>query len=123
MDLELNHAIVHCTDKAAAARFFADLIDAAPMRVSGPFAAVRVNDRLTLDFYDEGAFAFGHFAFLVSDGDFDAILRRATAGELLFGSGPFARDQAINRLNGGRGVYVWDDDGNSYEFFTADPLG
>ncbi|MFS8049651.1 VOC family protein [Rhizobium sp. BR 314] len=123
MDLELNHAIVHCTDKAAAARFFADLIDAAPMRVSGPFAAVRVNDRLTFDFYDKGAFAFGHFAFLVSDRDFDAVLRRARADALLFGSGPFARDQAINHLNGGRGVYVWDDDGNSYEFFTADPLG
>jgi len=121
MDLELDHAIVRCTDKAAAAKFFADLIDAAPPRAAGPFAAVRVNDRLTLDFYDEGAFVFGHFAFLVGDRDFDAILNRVTTDGLPFGSRPFARDRVINRINGGRGFYVWDGDGNSYEFFTVRP--
>ena len=63
MGLELNHAIVRCTDRVAAAQFFADLIDAARPHASGPFAAVRVNDRLTLDFYDADVFAFGHFAF------------------------------------------------------------
>ncbi|MBB4098918.1 VOC family protein [Sphingomonas kyeonggiensis] len=123
MGFELNHAIVRCTDKAGAARFFAELIDAPPVQASGPFAAVRVNDRLTLDFYDEGAFVFGHFAFLVADRDFDAIQARVLARGLPFGSAPFARDQRINRHNRGRGIYVWDGDGNSYEFFTADPLG
>ena len=44
MGFELNHAIVRCTDKAGAAQFFADLIGAAPVQASGPFAAVRVND-------------------------------------------------------------------------------
>lgn len=123
MDLELNHTIVRCTDKAVAARFFADLIGTAAVHASGPFAAVRVNDRLTLDFYDEGAFVFGHFAFLAPDADFDAILDRVTARDLPFGSGPFSRDRAINRQGGGRGLYVWDSDGNSYEFFTAEPPG
>lgn len=123
MDLELNHAIVRCTDKAAAAHFFADLIGAAPVHAAGPFATVRVNDRLTLDFYDEGAFVFGHFAFLTTNRDFDAILDHVTVRDLPFGSGPFARDRAINRLHGGRGLYVWDGDGNSYEFFTAVPPG
>jgi hypothetical protein len=120
MDLELDHAIVRCTDKAAAARFFADLIGAS-VHASGPFTAVRVNDRLTLDFYDEGTFVFGHFAFLATDCDFDAILDRVAEHELPFGSGPFTRDRALNRLNGGRGLYVWDADGNAYEFFTAKP--
>lgn len=119
MNLELDHAIVRCTNKVLAARFFADLIDAAPPHASGPFAAVQVNDRLTLDFYDEGAFVFGHFAFLTTESDFDAILDRITGQGLSFGSGPFTRDRAIDRLNGGRGLYVWDGDGNSYEFFTA----
>lgn len=123
MGFELNHAIVRCTDKAGAAQFFADLIGAAPAYASGPFAAVRVNDRLTLDFYDEGAFAFGHFAFMVEDPDLDAILERVMTHDLPFGSGPFSRDRRINRHNRGRGVYVWDGDGNSYEFFTTDPLG
>ncbi|MBQ1496815.1 MAG: hypothetical protein IIZ38_00730 [Sphingomonas sp.] len=123
MGFELDHAIVRCTDKAGAAQFFADLIGAAPVRALGPFAAVRVNDRLTLDFYDEGTFVFGHFAFMVEDGDFDAILERVAAHDLSFGSGPFARDRRINRHNRGRGIYVWDGDGNSYEFFTTDPLG
>lgn len=123
MPLELNHAIVRCTDRNVAARFFADLIDAPPPHALGPFAAVRANHHLTLDFYDEGPFVFGHFAFLVEDTEFDAILDRVATGGLAYGSGPFARDRAINRLNGGRGAYVWDSDGNSYEFFTTDPLG
>ncbi|WP_066806230.1 hypothetical protein [Sphingomonas asaccharolytica] len=123
MALELNHAIVRCTDRTAAAQFFANLIDAARPHALGPFAAVRVNDRLTLDFYDADVFAFGHFAFLVDDPRFGAILERVVTGDLPFGSGPFTRDRTINRLNGGRGVYVWDGDGNSYEFFTVDPLG
>lgn len=123
MGFELNHAIVRCTDKAGAAQFFADLIGAAPAYPLGPFAAVQVNDRLTLDFHDEGAFVFGHFAFMVEDPDLDAILERVLARDVPFGSGPFARDRRINRHNRGRGVYVWDGDGNSYEFFTTDPLG
>ncbi|MEN2709528.1 hypothetical protein ACQKOH_10130 [Sphingomonas sp. NPDC092331] len=121
MGFELNHAIVRCTDKAGAAQFFADLIGAAPVQASGPFAAVRVNDRLTLDFHDEGDFVFGHFAFMVAERDSDAILEHIAARDLSFGSGPFARDRRINRHNRGRGIYVWD--GNSYEFFTTDPLG
>jgi len=123
MGFELNHAIVRCTDREAAAQFFADLIGVAPPRASGPFAAVRVNDRLTLDFYDADVFAFGHFAFLVDDPRFEAILDRVMTGDLPFGSGPFTRDRTINHLNDGRGIYVWDGDGNSYEFFTVDPLG
>jgi hypothetical protein len=122
MGLELNHAIVRCTDKHAAARFFIDLIEAPPARMVGPFAAVQVNDRLTLDFYDDDIFAFGHFAFLVDDARFDAIFSHAVIRALPFGSGPFVRDRSINHHNGGRGVYIWDDDGNSYEFFTTDPL-
>ena len=122
MGFELNHAIVHCTDKRGAAAFFASLIDAAAPRPSGPFMAVAVNDRLTLDYFEDAPFVFGHFAFLVDEADFDAVLGRAVAGDHDHGSGPFARDRAINRLNGGRGVYVWDPDGNSYEFFTVDPL-
>ena len=123
MGFELNHAIVRCTDRTAAAQFFADLIDVTSPHASGPFAAVRVNDRLTLDFYDADVFAFGHFAFLVDDPRFDAILDRVMTRDLPFGSGPFARDGTINHLNDGRGIYVWDGDGNSYEFFTVNPLG
>ena len=122
MTIVLNHAIVRCSDRRAAAHFLAGLIDAPPAWPSGPFMAVRVNERLTLDFYDEGPFVFGHFAFVVDEARFDAILGRAVEGGLAHGSGPFSRDGAINRLNGGRGVYVWDADGNSYEFFTVDPL-
>lgn len=73
-------------------------------------------------FYDDGPFVFGHFAFLVDDARFEAILGRAVSGGFEHGSGPFTRDRSINRVKGGRGVYVWDKDGNSYEFFTADPL-
>lgn len=46
--------------------------------------------------------------------------RQDTAIE--YGSGPMnGWDRRINHLGGGRGVYVRDPDGHSYELFTAVP--
>ena len=53
---------------------------------------------------------------------FDGIVARVRAGGVEFGSGPLEGwDRGINHLGGGRGVYVRDPDGHSYEFFTAVP--
>jgi catechol 2,3-dioxygenase-like lactoylglutathione lyase family enzyme len=67
--------------------------------------------------------AAGHFGFLIDDATFDALLARLRANPAIpFGSGPaHGWDRVINRLAGGRGVYVADPDGHSYEFFTAPP--
>ncbi len=123
MPVVLNHTIVRASDRDAAARFFADLVGLRVGERSGPFTPVRVNDDLTLDFDDRHAVVPGHYAFLVDDATFDGLLALLAARPgIPFGSGPeHAWDRSINRLAGGRGVYVADPDGQSYEFFTAVP--
>src|SRR5262249_35789219 len=61
-----------------------------------------------------------HYAFHVSDAEFDAILQRVKAAGLVFGSAPCALDDAmLNDWNGGRGVYFKDLDGQILELMTV----
>ena len=77
MTITLNHTIVSARDKDAAARFFAEIFGLRFEGLGGHFAPVRVNDTLTLDFADaKGTIASQHYAFHVSDTEFDAILHR-----------------------------------------------
>lgn len=117
----LNHTIVRARDKDASARFLAGLLGLDVGEPVGPFTPVRVNDDLTLDFDERQEVAPGHLAFLVDDTTFDRLLGRL-GPEVPFGSGPGnGWDRRTNELAGGRGVYVRDPDGHSYEFFTAVP--
>ncbi|WP_280470344.1 hypothetical protein, partial [Nocardia brasiliensis] len=109
MTIVLNHTIVPAADRHAAATFFADLLGLTVGRQIGPFAPVRVNADLTLDFDDRVTVVPGHYGFLVDDDTFDALLRRlARRPEVDFGSGvEHGWDHAVNQLAGGRGgVFV-----------------
>lgn len=123
MTVVLNHTIVPVADKRRGARLLADLLDmdADAVRDTGHFAAVQVNDDLTFDFDDRLGARPGHYAFLVDDGIFDHALDLAKTTGLPWGSGPRTTDYDINHHGGGRGVYIRDPDGISYEFFTAVP--
>ena len=123
MAVVLNHTIVRAADQDTAARFFAALLDLEVGERAGPFTPVAVNDDLTLDFDGRSEVVTSHFGFLVDDATFDAVLERVRSRpEVLFGSGPeHGWDRSINRIAGGRGVYVGDPNGHSYEFFTAVP--
>ena len=76
MAIILNHTIVPARDKAASARFFADVFGLKYEGASGHFAPVRVNETLTLDFDGDDHFDIHHYAFHVSDVEFDDILKR-----------------------------------------------
>lgn len=123
MSIVLNHLIIPVSDRRAAAEFLADLLGLQVADAAGPFVPVRVNDELTLDFDDRSEVLPGHYAFLVDDVTLDgalAVLRRNP--RIDYGSGPeHGWDRRINHLGGGRGVYVRDPDGHSYELFTAVP--
>lgn len=123
MTVTLNHTIVRAADQDAAAQFFAELLGLPVGPRSGPFTPVQVNGDLTLDFDERHQVAPGHFGFLVDDVTFDAVLARLhERPDVPFGSGPeHGWDRSINHLAGGRGVYVGDPNGHSYEFFTAAP--
>ena len=121
MTIVLNHTIVPVGDKHRGARFLADLLGAEAGPPAGPFAPVRVNDELTLDFDDRHGARLGHYAFLVDDSTFDRALGFAEKSEVEYGSAPRQSDRQINHANGGRGVYIRDPDGIAYELFTAIP--
>jgi len=120
MPIQLDHTIVPSRDKEAAARFFAHLFG---LDYDGPashFAPVRINDSLTLDFDDARDFTPHHYAFRVSEAEFDAIFGRIREEGIAYGSGPrTADDMQINRRRGGRGVYFQDRDGHLLELLTA----
>src|SRR4051794_40752806 len=91
MTITLNHTIVQARDKQAAARFFAQIFGLTFTGSGGHFAPVRVNETLTLDFADaKGAIASQHYAFHVSDAEFDAILQRVKAAGVALGSAPWS---------------------------------
>lgn len=121
MTITLNHTIVPARDKEAAARFFAQIFGLPFEGASGHFAPVRVNPTLTLDFDDaEGAITSQHYAFHVSDAEFDGILQRVKAAGLTIGSAPWTLDDGkLNDWNGGRGFYFRDPDGHVLELMTV----
>ena len=120
MTITLNHTIVPARDKVASARFFADIFGLAFDGKSDHFAPVRVNDALTLLFDQDSAFESHHYAFHVSDAEFDAIFGRIKQAGLTHGSAPWSLDDGkLNDWNGGRGVYFKDPNGHVLELMTV----
>ena len=120
MTITLNHTIVPAKDKVAAARFIARIFGLKRGR-TGYFAPVPVNKTLTLLFSDEDSkFESHHYAFHVSGREFDSILRRVKAENLVYGSTPWSLDDGkLNHWNGGRGVYFRDPNGHVLELMTV----
>jgi catechol 2,3-dioxygenase-like lactoylglutathione lyase family enzyme len=122
MAITLNHTIVPAHDKEASARFFADIFGLKYEGPSGHFAPVRVNETLTLDFDNDNDFDTHHYAFHVSDPEFDAILKRVQEAGITFGSDPWdLENRELNSWNGGRGVYFRDPNGHILELLTRVP--
>ena len=119
MAITLNHTIVPARDKVAAAKFFARLFGLKRGRTNY-FAPVKVNKTLTLLFDDDGKFESHHYAFHVSEREFDAIFRRVKKAKLAYGSAPWSMtDGKLNDWGGGRGVYFKDPNGHVLELMTV----
>ena len=75
---------------------------------------------MTLDFYDgNGEDSPQHYAFLVSEHEFDQIFARIESRGLDFWADPGHRQAGeINTHDGGRGVYFDDPDGHILEIIT-----
>jgi len=121
MEITLNHTIVPSYDNVESARFYEDLFGFKFVKEWGHFAVVKVSSILTLDFQTKENFSSIHYAFKVSDEQFDAIFGRIKSGNIVFGSEPYALDNGeINHKYGGRGVYFKDPNGHVLEIITAD---
>lgn len=126
MAVELNHTIVVARDRDASALFLADILGLPPPVVLGPFAVVQVGPT-SLDFVQadpsDAPIASRHFAFLVSELEFDAIFGRIRARDLPYWADPFRRQpNAINGWDDGRGVYFPDPNDHLLEIITR-PYG
>lgn len=125
MAIKLNHTIVHSDDPRAAAEFFTSLFGLPPARNFGPFLVVDVANEVSLDFLSADGMEVQtqHYAFLVSDIEFDAIFGRIEARGLPYWADPGKQQQGrINRHFGGRGVYFEDPSGHLLEIITR-PYG
>ena len=123
MVVRLNHTIVASHDRDASARFLTEVLGLpAPSRF-GPFAVVQVGDT-SLDYMESsGKIASQHYAFLISEQEFDEIFGRIRERGLAYWADPGQRRRGeINRSDGGSGVYFEDPSGHLLEIITR-PYG
>ena len=124
MGIELNHTIVHVKDRWAASRAVGEVLGLPEAQAYGPFAELKLDNGVSLDFMDtEGEITGQHYAFLVSEEDFDVILGRLRDEGREWWADPYKRQaHEINHGDGGRGLY-WDGpDGHWLEIITR-PYG
>ncbi|MFD4005282.1 VOC family protein [Streptomyces rubiginosohelvolus] len=125
MSVELNHTIVHCKDNRESAEFFADLLDLTVGEEWGPFIPVVLANSVTLDFatIPAGSITPQHYAFLISEAEFDSAFAKIQALGIEFYADPHRKHPGeINRNDGGRGVYFPDPGGHWLELITR-PYG
>jgi extradiol dioxygenase family protein len=123
MSVQLNHTIVAAHDRHAAATFLAEILGRTPPTDFGPFAVVELDNDVSLDFVDDPEVKPRHYAFLVSEEEFDEIFGRITARGLPYWADPFEQHPGeINRHDGGRGVYWKDPNEHMLEIITR-PYG
>jgi catechol 2,3-dioxygenase-like lactoylglutathione lyase family enzyme len=123
MAIRLNHTILATHDKEASATFLTQMLGLPAPMLLGPFAVVRVGDT-SLDYKDtKGEITSQHYAFLVSESEFDEIFGRIRERRLLYWADPgrHERDQ-INAWDDGRGLYFEDPNGHLLEIITR-PYG
>ena len=125
MAIKLNHTIVHSRDPRVAADFFASIFGLPAPKPFGPFLDVEVGNEVTLAFLPAGGMEIQmqHYAFLVSDAEFDAIFGRVEERGLPHWADPGRKEEGrINHHFGGRGVYFPDPSGHLLEIITK-PYG
>lgn len=76
MSAELNHIIIPAKDRWAFAGCIATILGLEAGSAWAGFVPVRTSNGVTLDFADSRDFRPQHYAFLVSDAEFDAALLR-----------------------------------------------
>lgn len=124
MPVQLNHTIVHARDKRRSAEHLTRLLGLPEPGRFGSFLVVQVANGVSLDYADSQAEIHPqHYAFLVTEEEFDQIFERITAEGLEYWADPFHREPGRTNTNdGGRGVYWSDPDGHSMEVITR-PYG
>ena len=121
MEITLNHTIVPSHDKVESARFYSKIFGFKYVGEFARFIVVRVNKTLCLDFATSEKFESHHYAFKVSEKEFEEKFKRLKLENIKYGSGPYSSENMrINHDNDGRGVYFRDTNGHLLEMLTTD---
>ena len=120
----LNHTIVAAHDHAQSATFMAEILGLPAPVMLGPFALVQASEATTLDFVEtDEPVTSQHYAFLVTEAEFDEIFDRIRDRGLPYWADPHEHEPGeINTWDGGRGVYFEDPNGHLLEIITR-PYG
>ncbi|MFD7325934.1 VOC family protein [Streptomyces sp. NPDC059875] len=119
--VELNHTIVFARDKRVSAEFLAEVLGLEVGAPFGPFLPVETGNGVALDFYEsaDASFTPQHYAFLVSDEEFDTMIARLERMRVTYYPDPSHTEAGeVNHLFGGRGAYFADPDGHNMEIMT-----
>jgi catechol 2,3-dioxygenase-like lactoylglutathione lyase family enzyme len=120
MAVNFNHTIISARDSAKSAAFLADILSLPAPKRWGPFLMVTTDNGANIDFMDtDESITPQHYAFLVSESEFDEIFGRIRDRKLTYWADP-GQTQAneTNHHDGGRGVYFEDPDGHLLEVIT-----
>jgi catechol 2,3-dioxygenase-like lactoylglutathione lyase family enzyme len=124
MTVQLNHHIVWCHDKERSARFMAEILGLPPPREFYHFLVVDLENGVSLDFSDDGdAVVTQHYAFLISEKEFDEVFARIKERDITYWADPArTKKNQINCHDGGRGMYFFDPNEHLLEVITR-PYG
>ncbi|KJF20886.1 VOC family protein [Rhodococcus sp. ACPA4] len=125
MTISFNHTIIAAKDRHESAWFFTHMFGLPDPVPAGYFLSVELEHGVMLDYaqVDEGAeISPQHYAFLVSENDFDGIYQRILDLRLDHWADPRKSSTGFNTNDGGRGVYFLDPSGHFLEAITK-PYG
>ncbi|MGD6740372.1 VOC family protein [Streptomyces sp. BH106] len=125
MAVQLNHTIVHSRDSRESAEFLAHILGLEVGDAWGPFIPLDLSNGVTLDFATIPAESIvtQHYAFLVTEEEFDGIFGRIKDAGLTYYADPHRKQPGeINHNDGGRGVYFMDPADHGMEVITR-PYG
>ena len=124
MAIHFNHTILAARDSQASANFLAEMLGLPPPTRWGPFQMVTTENGANLDYMDvDREIVSQHYAFLVSETEFDGIFGRVRERKLPYWADPGKQQPGkINNHDGGHGLYFEDPNGHLLEIITR-PYG
>lgn len=123
MAIELNHTIVRARDPKVSAQFLAGILGLPVDPPLSHFTPVTLSNGVSLDYDHSDDIHPNHYAFQLSDTEFEAAFGRIKDAGIPYYADPGCRQagQVYASKNGRRGAYFHDPDGHLMEILTPIP--
>jgi catechol 2,3-dioxygenase-like lactoylglutathione lyase family enzyme len=125
--VELNHTIVPARDPHASAQFLAEILGLSVDPPVAHFTPVTLANQVSLDYDQLDDVEPHHYAFLVSEQEFDAALARIQACGITHYGDPACQEVGqiyhSKHTKGRRGIYFHDPDRHLMEILTRGGAG